>query len=147
MVENGAYATTAQTLVLDDDQTFTTNLSQALRSNAFSNRMLIAPRRLGQMAGEEVANFRSFLQTQDTKQVVEQGRSLALQGLGQPSILNMVTALRRTCLTGANETISPLFELAEQYTSALLEGYMQGREEEIFQEQERTRKAYFRTQS
>jgi hypothetical protein len=150
MIGNAAYQTEVHALAANSDQTFIDHLSQALRANAFSNRLLIAPRRLTQLGREEFDRFCTFLNDQDTRLVIEHGRSLALEGLGQTSVLNLTAALRQTCLglrDADRETGGGLFDLTECYTAALLEGYMHGREEELRQEQERTRQAFFRTQA
>lgn len=150
MIENVSYRTDIQKLVAIHDQTFIASLGQALMANAFSNRMLIAPRRLAQIGQEEVANFFNFLQTQDTHLAVEHGNRLAREGLGHTTVLSMTSTLRRTSASVnavTNDAVIKITELAESYTTALLEGYMSGREEELLQEQERTRNAFTRTQS
>lgn len=149
MSENSILETELYSVVTNGEQTIASNLSQALRANAFSNRMLIAPRRLSQLAQEECRVFCTFISIRNNAQIVEHGRILALEGLGQSSILGLTSALRETCLflnDVPKDSIHDLFELVESYSAALLEGYMQGREQELRQEQERTRQAFIRTQ-
>ncbi len=150
MIANTAYQQEIRELVATNGYLFVTNLSESLKSNAFANRMLIAPRRLAQIGQEEYDHFFNFLETQDNRQVFEHGHRLALEGLGQITVLGVMSALRRECFAAAaaaNGAAVPLFELTECYTSALLEGYMYGREEELRKEQQRTLNAFLRTQS
>ena len=137
-------------LVLQHAEMFIANLTQVLRNNAFSNRMLITPRSLGQIALEEFGAFSEFLQTQDIRDVMSRGHQLAFAGLGQSSVLGLSSTLHKTCFS-LSETGDQLskqaFNMAESYTSALLEGYMAGREEELRQEQELTWNAFNRTQT
>jgi hypothetical protein len=150
MIGNVAYQTEAQALVAQNNQTFVTSLSLILKSHAFSNRMLIAPRRLALIAREEYDSFCRFLEATDVHLATEHGKQLAQEGLGQSAVLGMVSALRRTCTslkaTDSNEG-ADLLELAEDYTTALLDGYMQTRETDLLREQERTRNAFNRTQA
>lgn len=137
----------SQPLINGDCDQITASLRQALRANAFANRMLLAPRRLNELGAEETQNFLAFLTSRDADAVVERGKQLALEGLGHTSVLGVSTALRLSCLN--SNSVSPgassLVEAAEYYTSALLQGYMQGREDELRREQELTRAAYLRT--
>ena len=128
-------------------ETITSSLCRALRETTFSNRMLIAPRRLDEIGREETAAFIGFLETEEARAVHERGRQLALEGLGHRSVLTMTEALRRACRESVNpgdEMLSTLLGAAGRYVNALLEGYMAGREEDILREQERTREAYLR---
>jgi len=128
-------------------ETITSGLCRALRETTFSNRMLIAPRRLDEIGKEQAAAFLGFLEAEDEGAVRERGRQLAFEGLGHRSILMMAEALRRACRESANpgdEALPTLLEAAGRYVNALLEGYMAGREEDILREQERTREAYLR---
>jgi hypothetical protein len=128
-------------------EAITSSLCRALHETVFSNRMLIAPRRLDEVGREEAAAFLGFLETGDEEAVRERGRQLALEGLGHRSILIMTETLRRTCREGVNpgdKTLPALLEAAGRYVNALLEGYMASREEDILREQERTREAYLR---
>jgi hypothetical protein len=131
-----------------DEEQINASLRKALRGTAFSNRMLISPRRLDELGREETRNFYAFLDALDTASVTERGRQMALDGLGQASVLSLCSALRQTwlavCQTSSNG-LPKAIGAAENYTTALLLGYMQGREEELRQEQERTRNAYLRT--
>ncbi len=121
-------------------------LHQTLRAMSMSNRMLISPRRLEEMAQEEVEAFLHFLETGDEEGIRRRGGRRASEGLGGRSALAMTEALRRACWTAnlEKETLHVALEASGRYANAFLEGYMSAREEEILREQERTRHAFQR---
>jgi len=94
-------------------------LHQALRATDMSNRLLISPRRLEEIAQEEVETFLHFLETGDEEEAC------------------WMANLDREALRVA-------LEASGRYVNAFLEGYMSGREEDILKEQERTRHAFQR---
>jgi hypothetical protein len=122
------------------------DLHQALRATALSNRLLIAPRRLEEIAQEEVETFLHFLDTGDEEEARQRGARRASEGLGERSALAMTEALRRACWMANldREVLRVALEASGRYVNAFLEGYMSGREEEILKEQERTRHAFQR---
>jgi hypothetical protein len=121
-------------------EAITDNVCQVLRKTTFSNRRLIAPRRLDEIGRGEAQAFVEFLGTGDEKAVNARGQELALEGLGHRSILSMTQALRLFC----RENVNPGDVVADRYITALLEGYMAGRESDLLREQEHTREAYLR---
>jgi len=122
------------------------DLHQALRATDMSNRLLISPRRLEEIAQEEVEAFLHFLETGDEKETCQRGVRRASEGLGERSALAMTEALRRACWMANldREALGVALEASGRYVNAFLEGYMSGREEEILKEQERTRHAFQR---
>jgi hypothetical protein len=118
-----------------------------LRAEMYANRMLISPRRLREIAQAEVAALDAYLVTGDADAVRRHGRSLALEGLGHRAILGLVAALRGTAWGQADASAHwpEGARQAEDYGSALLEGYMTGREDELKHEQQLTHEAYIRT--
>jgi len=121
-------------------------LHQALRATDMSNRLLISPRRLEEMAQEELKAFLHFLETGDEEETHQRGARRASEGLGERSALAMTEALRRACWMANldGEALRVALEASGRYVNAFLEGYMSGREEEILKEQERTRHAFQR---
>ncbi|MFB0537079.1 MAG: hypothetical protein ACETWR_19125 [Anaerolineae bacterium] len=121
-------------------------LHQALRAVDMSNRLLISPSRLKEMAQEEVETFLHFLETGDEEETRQRGAHRASEGLGERSALAMTEALRRACWMANldGEALRVALETSGRYVNAFLEGYMSGREEEILKEQERTRHAFQR---
>ena len=139
-----------ETAMLTDNLTYkevlAESIQKALGQTTFSNRMMIAPRRLRQIGAEEVESVLAYFQNQDRSAVIQHGHRLAGEGLGRGSVFSLCTALRRACWEAqATDKAPVLFDLTEEYTTSFLEGYLQGLEEEIRQEQERTRQAYIRS--
>ena len=121
-------------------------LHQALQATDMSNRLLISPSRLEEMAQEELKAFLHFLETGDEEETRQRGARRASEGLGGRSALAMTEALRRACWMANldGEALRVALEASGRYANAFLEGYMSGREEEILKEQERTRHAFQR---
>ena len=122
-------------------ESLTTRLGEALRQQALSNRMLVAPRNLNQIGQEVAGAFLKFLEAEDESGPRAHGERLALEGLGHRSILTMTEALRQACLQSANPTLP---SAAGRYVNAILEGYMIGREENLLREQENNQRAFQR---
>jgi hypothetical protein len=126
--------------------TIVSELRQALRATDLSNRLLISPGRLEEIAQGQVEAFLSFLETGDEEEIRQRGACRASEGLGERSVLAMTEALRRACWTSdsAKEALGVALEASGRYVNAFLEGYMSGRQAEILREQERTRSAFQR---
>ncbi len=118
-------------------------IHQALRATDMYNRLLISPRRLEEIAQEEVKTFLHFLETGGEEEARQRGARRASEGLGERSALAMTEALRGTCWMANldGEALHVALKASGRYVNAFLEGYMSGREEEILKEQERTRHA------
>ncbi|MBX3065257.1 MAG: hypothetical protein KF726_19920 [Anaerolineae bacterium] len=129
----------------------TTSIDEALlkelRAEVYSNRMLISPRRLREIAHEEVAKFEAFQAADDGEIARKHGHELAMEGLGHRAVIRMTTALRRLWWSsyGSANNWSELAVCLDEYVSGVLEGYMSGREEDLKLEQQRTHDAYLRT--
>jgi len=122
-------------------------MRSALEEHTFSNYAIISPRRLGEMAREEAEAFLAFLGSGDVEAARQRGRRLAQEGLGHRSILSLTETLRQVGWESTNPEVElwpPLQEAIGRYTTALLEGYMAGREESILEQQEKTRQALLR---
>jgi len=121
-------------------------IHQALRATDMSNRLLISPSRLEEIAQEEVEAFLHFLETGDEEEARQRGVRRASEGLGERSSLTMTEALRGACWMANldGEVLRVALGASGRYVNAFLEGYMGGREEEILKEQERTRHAFQR---
>ncbi|MBK8023298.1 MAG: PAS domain S-box protein [Chloroflexi bacterium] len=112
-------------------QRLTAIVLEALLETAFSNRMMIAPRRLREISAAEIAAFQQFLTYPDIESARLHGRTLAETGFGHNSILRLTSALRSVCKLDEAAVPADWQRLAEDYSFALLMGYMQGREDEI----------------
>jgi hypothetical protein len=121
-------------------------LHQALRATDMSNRLLISPHRLEEIAQEEVEAFLNFLETGEEEETRQWGARRASEGLGERSALAMTEALRRACWMANpdREALRVALEAGGHYVNTFLEGYMSGRIEEILKQQEHTRHAFQR---
>ena len=126
--------------------TIVSELRQALRATGLSNRLLISPGRLAEIAQEQVEAFLGFLETGDEEEIRQRGACRASEGLGERSVLAMTEALRQACWTSnpGREALGVALEASGRYVNAFLEGYMSGLQAEILREQERTRSAFQR---
>jgi len=127
---------------------FCTGVSRALQETKFANRMHIAPRRLEELSRREVAAFQHFIRQRNAQEVAEHGKQLALEGLGHSSIIHVTAALRKVWLNvpTAQPTSFPAFlTVTDEYVGSLLEGYIDGCEQEVRREQQLTQAAYLRS--
>lgn len=116
-------------------------MAQALRNTLFSSGLSVSPRRVDQIGSEIASAFFSFYPEKDTNLVSVLGNRLSREGLGPRSILSMTESLRKVCREHAN-TLVELMDVAGEFSNALLEGYMAGREETLLEIQERTYRAH-----
>ena len=132
--------------LVSQEATIASKLYQALRAMDMSNRLLISPRRLEEIAQEEVEAFLHVLETGDEEETRQRGARRASEGLGERSALAMTEALRGACWMANldQEALRVALEASGRYVNAFLEGYMSGREKEILKEQERVRHAFQR---
>jgi hypothetical protein len=115
----------------------------ALNETAFSNGKLLHPRRLGEIAREEVEAFVGHAGTPDGEGTRQRGKELAGQGLGHRSMLLMAEALRKAGQNGLGSDEKAVSD----YLLALLEGYMVGREQDLLQQQNGTLEALVRVRA
>jgi predicted DNA-binding ribbon-helix-helix protein len=130
-----------------EQEALTASVLHSLRESMYTNRMLVAPRRINQIAREEVTSFMRYLAVENADQIRSRGIQLAEEGLGQRAVVNMASALRLACLNSTNQTdeLFRIADLVEAYTRALLDGYCAGYEEALRREQQRTHEAYVRS--
>jgi two-component system cell cycle sensor histidine kinase/response regulator CckA len=119
--------------------------SESLLANAFNNRFTLHPRRFAEMAVEEADAFLGFLDSRDSSQVFGRGLSLARQGMGEKSLLSLMSSLRIFCreeLAERNrEIIDAVRDAIEIYSSSLLLGFIDARESQVLTDQEELRRA------
>jgi len=113
-------------------------LREALEATAFSNRFLLPPRRLPQIAKAEADAFLDFLRTGDADRIREQGVKRAEEGLGEQAMLRLGTTLGQFC---RDDLADEALRAGDVYADALLEGFMEGREAIVLREQEQIRGA------
>lgn len=122
-------------------------LLAALRTTMFGSRLLVTPRRLGQIAEEAAGSYQRYLAGEECDDTVEDfGQRLAQDGLGHRSTLALVGALHESA--GALAPCEPsVARAAARYSTHLLAGYMEAREAYLLKEQERTRLALERARA
>ena len=113
-------------------------LGEALEATVFSNRFLLPPRRLPQIAKAEADAFLDFLKTGDANKIRVQGAKRAEEGLGEQAMLRLGTTLRQFC---RDYLADEALRAADVYADALLDGFMEGREALVLGEQEEIRAA------
>ncbi|MDH4135530.1 MAG: GAF domain-containing protein [Anaerolineae bacterium] len=119
-------------------------LQEILQATAFSNRFLLPPHRLPQIAKAEADAFLDFLETGDADRIREQGVKRAEEGLGEQAILRLGTTLGQFC---RDHLADEALRAADVYADALLGGFMRGREAIVLREQEQIRRALQRVVS
>ena len=113
-------------------------LREALEATAFSNRFLLPPHRLPQIAQAETDAFLDFLKTGDADSIREQGAKRAEEGLGEQAMLRLGTTFGQFC---RDYLADEALRAADVYADALLGGFMEGREAIVLREQEQIRRA------
>jgi hypothetical protein len=120
-------------------------LHSALRESAFDNHFSLHPRRLEQIGARQAGLFVDFMDSAERSAVFEEGRELAREGLGEKTVLRVASLLLHFCMkqfASAPDLLAETVDKADGYSSALLEGFMKGREDHILQEQEKLHLAY-----
>jgi len=142
--ENGAGPVKAKERMAVRRDELIDRLREVMEATAFSNRFLLSPRRLPQIAQAEADAFLDFLKTGDADRIREQGVKRAEEGLGERAMLRLGTTLRQFC---RDKLADEALRAADVYTNALLEGFMEGREAIVLREQEQIRVALQRVAS
>ena len=73
-------------------------VTKELLSKAFENRYTLHPRRLREIAAEEVNAFLQYLSADDKEEVVRHGKERAVHGLGERPLLALLGILRQFSL-------------------------------------------------
>lgn len=125
-----------------DARELTEQLRTALQATLFGSRLMVTPRRIGQIASEATSAFLAYLTApEDDGAATLFGRRLANDGLGHTTLLTLVGALQQFAW---ERSVTPL---ANSYCGKLLGGYMEGRELYLLSEQERVRTALDRARA
>ena len=118
-----------------------TEIAKALRATLFTSRLSVAPRRVNELAGQMAQQFFAFYDSRDQVAALAYGSTLAREGIGARSALEMTEATRRV----ARQQSNPLTELPDvtgAFCNALLEGFMESQAQMLLEVQERTHRAY-----
>jgi PAS domain S-box-containing protein len=120
-------------------------LDRLFRSTAFDNRFTLHPRRLGELGGELLHEFESYLAKQDSGTVAEAGRAKAHEGLNLQTLMSGGHLLREFWMERFGQidphTLWQALGSSDAFMSLYLEGYIQAREEEVLKDQEQLRVA------
>ncbi|HYW85205.1 MAG TPA: response regulator [Spirochaetia bacterium] len=118
-------------------------LTSVLRGTAFENKYPLHPRRLEALGDDVVEDFLSFLSARDAQRPAAVGRSLAQVGVGEKTLLEITSCLRRFSLAavGDDPAARAALELVESFTTGVVEGFIRVREEQILSDQEQLRRA------
>jgi two-component system cell cycle sensor histidine kinase/response regulator CckA len=121
-------------------------LDACLRETAFENRYFLHPRRFAELGKELTALFLSFLDLEAAAQPVSRGRQLANEGVGEKTILALVSTFKTFCRDEAggrekSTKTAVALEAADRSNDLLVYGYMKGREELLLKDQEQLRRA------
>jgi two-component system cell cycle sensor histidine kinase/response regulator CckA len=137
--------TAVYTLLVENYSELAEKLSQHFLSHAFDNRFTLHPTRLQELASEKVESIKAFLQSLDTKAVVELGIQHALLGLGEKPLLLIGTILRdfftKRIKAKNIKVLKTAIQVMDTYINAYLQGYMTSRENQTLEDQEQLRKA------
>lgn len=117
---------------------------EAVLATAFSNRMMMKPRKLKELVEDECKAFTDYVQSSTPIDPTNSGIILAQNGLGHESILAITTSIRRSYHYFLSDSDTQAFDIFELYCNTLINGYMTGREIEVRKEQERAHEAYIR---
>jgi signal transduction histidine kinase len=116
--------------------------NQILRETLFAGRSELRPNQLKSIAADEVDAFLKFLRFVEFS-VLEHGLQLCQLGLGEQTILSLGQASRQYFLTSQEpDLVVSTIELVDSYQSAVIQGFIQGREKIILGEQEQIRSAF-----
>lgn len=124
-----------------DESTLTAELQTALRETVFSSGLTISPKRLNGIAKDLARSFYVYVADNNYPAVVQFGQSLAVDGLAPRSVVSVTDKLR-VSTANASDSMEMPSGIATDFCAALLIGFMEGREQIILREAERTHRAY-----
>lgn len=120
---------------------------RVLQESLFTNRALVRPSMLKQIAADEAESLLIFLR-QSEFSGAERGEKLHQAGFNAGAILKLGQITRQFLLNGLeNHQISPMLETVDEYQLAIIEGFVQSIDKENLIELERTRNALQRGSS
>jgi hypothetical protein len=129
----------------DSKSALAAELQDALRQTVFSSGLSISPRRLGQIAQMLGDTFLDSLATDDDVAAASLGQQLAADGLSPRSVVAVTDRLRSVGATSSSSTPGSGITVqaaTSRFCAAFLVGYMEGREQAIQQEAERSVRAH-----
>ena len=119
-------------------------LTARLRETAFDNRYFLHPRRFSELGAELASLFLALLEGDTAADPGAHGRRLASEGVGEKTILGLVSAFRkfaREQLGAQALDMAAGLGALDDSTDLLVHGYMKGREDLVLKDQEQLRRA------
>jgi hypothetical protein len=130
--------------VEDHFDELTASYYQTLRETLFSNRAMVRPAMLKDIATDQAKALLDYFHQSDLLDT-ERGAYLSRIGLGELSVLRLAQSTRQYFLRFLKDgQIAPTMDLVDGYYNALIVAYFRRLEKDIFEEQERTRHAFMR---
>jgi hypothetical protein len=119
-------------------------------SSAFTNRYVLHPRKLKEIAKDDIDQFIGFLDSLDEQKAVNCGNQRARAGLSHKAFVNMGTILRIHALRSADQqncsALETAITLVDTYVHACIAGYIEQLEIQLLDDQEKMRIALARAE-
>jgi len=134
----------ASDLLRASEQDLAARLTAQLRETVFENRYFLNPRRFPELGTELASLFLGLFSGDATADPLARGRQLANDGVGEKTILGLVSTFRRFAREGLgarSAEAAPELAAADALTDLVVHGYMKGREEMLLKDQEQLRRA------
>jgi two-component system cell cycle sensor histidine kinase/response regulator CckA len=126
-------------------ETLSRQINQVYSQRIFENRYILHPRRLEEIAKEELKRFLLFLDSGEEQNPYSLGKKRATEGLSQRSVSAVFSLLEAFFVQFLCKDHQRSMRFAVQsvgiFMAAYFDGYTQAREEEILKEQEQLRMA------
>lgn len=134
---------------VDDQEVLSAQIQRTMQQWIYSNRTRVMPRKMKELAQEEIGLLQQFLVTGEIDAVRERGKYLANEGFGTPTMVNLASTLRLGCWEIAAQAadVTRFVASLETYTAALLDGFLKAYEEDLCREQQRTYLSLTKSQS
>jgi len=120
-------------------------VAKTLTSRAFENRYTLHPRRLKEIASEEVEIFINFFSTRDTEAIIEHGKKRSVEGLGERPLLALFKIYQKCSLAISKDhnydSLHYALETVGSFMETYLHGYMTERIKQTLTDQEQLRRA------
>ena len=121
------------------------DVAKTLISRAFENRYTLHPRRLKDIASEEVEIFINFFSTRDTEAIIEHGKKRSIEGLGERPLLALFRIFEKCSLAISKDhnydSLHYASETVGSFMETYLHGYMTERIKQTLTDQEQLRRA------
>jgi hypothetical protein len=119
-------------------------------SYALTNRYVLHPARLKEIARDDVDQYLSFLDSSNEQEAIESGKTRASEGLSLNVFIKMGSLLRLHTLRQIDQQNQPILEstisLIDTFMSARILGYFEQFEVQLLDDQEKMRIALARAE-